>query len=432
MTLSANTKRNLAIAFLVLIGLGSFLVFYRFLEVPRYLTFDEIEFAKLAVLLKKLPWAPYNSYATGHATLYFYILQCSLSIFGITTFGLRLPAAVFGVLAPLVLYGIARLLIPRTQHLLVTELFPFLMAFLLITSRWYLNFARFSFEVTFLLLLELLSLFFILSYERWRRLRFIMLSGIFAGLAYNSYQPGRIFFLVPLFMLVFHVIGWRRLLRLDFKPLAHKKRLLVASFLAPFITLILPLTIYLSLHKDIRMFQQFYPDNHEMTLPEKWGYFTRNLTSTALIFNVRGDMSGRHNYPGKPALNPITGTLFLAGLGIALWRIKRRENQVFALWFILALIPTLVTYPWENPNMLRTYTVLPSVIYFVILPLITLSRHPLLRTNRAMMLFIASVVLLCTASAVYEMRTYFVHQSAVFEEAFEAHDPLIRYFEWER
>ena len=95
-------KKTIPIIILTLIS--AFLIFYRFTDIPKYLAFDEVEFAKLALSLQNKPYTPYSTLATGHSTLYFYILLTSLKTFGINTFALRFPAAIFGILSVIMFY----------------------------------------------------------------------------------------------------------------------------------------------------------------------------------------------------------------------------------------------------------------------------------------------------------------------------------------
>ncbi|PIY72321.1 hypothetical protein COY87_01585 [Candidatus Roizmanbacteria bacterium CG_4_10_14_0_8_um_filter_33_9] len=434
-------------------------VFFEFLNIPKNTTFDEIEFAKLALQLNNKPYTPYSMYATGHATLYFYIILFSFKLFGVSLFSLRLPSAIFGVINPLIFYFIMKKVFKPFCHPefisrslnnkkmpkpsqeeqvrhdnFLLQYLPLILSFIFITLRWYFNFARFGFEVTFLLFLELTSLLFILLFSEKKQIKYLILSGIFTGLAYNSYQPGRIFILVPFFFLVTKVlinnvvpikVGVHQSILNRFRIKSGMTILLY--FLIPFIILISPLTFYLNIHKDTRFYQQFYPDNHEMTLQEKETFFVRNLSSTIGIFNIKGDVNGRHNYPNKSALNPILGILFIVGLCISVKGLKKNNNQMFLLWFFLSLAPTLVTYPWENPNMLRTFTVIPSVIYFIGLAIKTILDIKIIQKIIYRKILFMTIFGLIFISSVYELRTYFVHQSTVFKEAFEAERPLKTY-----
>lgn len=427
-----NTKYSVVITALVLALLSAFVIFYRFTNIPKTLTFDEIEFAKLALSLTKQPYIPYSSLATGHATLYFYILLFSLKLFGITSFGLRLPAALFGVTTVVLSFFVLRKVVQKMDipHSLFSHIFlPLVGTFIFATTRWYFNFARFGFEATFVLFLELASLLFFLIYSDHRQKKWLVFSGVFAGLAYNSYQPGRIFFIIPLTMLFFFILE-RKQHRLDFSFFTKYTLITFFSFLVPFVILITPLSLYLSQHKDVRLNQLMYPVNTEMSIGEKVQFFERNVVSTTLMFSVKGDVNGRHNYPNKAALNPLMSLFFISGFIIAFWNIRNKMNQLFLLYFFVAIVPTLLTYPWENPNMLRTITCIPSIIYFSTYALakgyLFLERK--FRVHHKIL--VIGIFMYICISALYDIRTYFVFQAPVFNEAFEAKMPLSYYIQY--
>lgn len=373
--------------------LSIFVIFFQFNEVPKNLSFDEVEFGRLARSLDGKPYQPYSSLATGHSTLYFYIILFSFKVFGVNNFGLRFPAALFGVLSVLFFY----LIIKKVFHK-QASLFYVISSVIFLSSRWFFNFARFSFEATFLLFLELASIYFLFLSSKWS----LILSGFFAGLAFNSYTPGRIFFLLPLFSIV--VSSWK------VKQTLAKNLLF---FLIPFIIVIAPLSLYLLRHQDARVDRLLFWKNREMTVAEKISGTWQNMSSISGMFSFKGDLNGRHNYPGKPALNPILGILFIAGLILAIKQFSNFNNKFFLFYFLLSLIPNVMIYPWENPNMLRTFTAIPSVVYFAggaIAEIIKKYRHKYT-------VFI--IILFIIVSSIYEIRTYFKYQVYVFNTAFE-------------
>jgi 4-amino-4-deoxy-L-arabinose transferase-like glycosyltransferase len=398
--------------------ISAFLIFYRLTEIPKNLSFDEVEFTKLALSLNNKPYISYSQLATGHSTLYFYILLTSLKIFGLNTFALRLPAAIFGILSTIFFYLIMQKVFKQQKfstpyHLPPT---PFLITLIFLSSHWFLNFARFSFEATFLLFLELVSIYFLISFWQEKRNQniFLLISGLFAGLAFLSYTPGRIFFLLPLSFLILQTLQTLKLYKL-------------AYFLIPFLIIITPLSNYLLTNNDTRIDQQFFLKNKEMTINEKVDGLWKNISSTALMFNVKGDVNGRHNYPNKPALNPILGILFIIGLIISIKNFKNLYNKLFLLYFLISLFPALMTYPWENPNMLRTFTALPSAVYFigvVIYYLIAIATRLSFGKIIPKYLIFNTFYLILIFSCFYELRTYFKYQSTVFNQAFEIKLPL--------
>lgn len=392
-------------------------VFYKFNLIPKNLSFDEVEFTKLALSLDKKPYTPYSPLATGHSTLYFYTILWSLKNLGINSFALRLPAALFGILSILFFYLVVGRLKNYQLKIRGFNFLPFVLSLILLTSRWFINFSRFSFEATFLLFLELASIYFLLKFEdvsKTKRLIFIIISGVFSGLAFISYTPGRIFFLLPIIYLLFEN---------KFKIAAIKQLL---YFIVPFVIVITPLTSYLATHQDTRIDQQFFLNNHEMPVNEKLTGLWNNISSTALMFNVKGDVNGRHNYPNKPALNPLMGALFIIGLLISIKNLKNRYSKLFLIYFFLSLLPAVMTYFWENPNMLRTYTTLPSVVYFIGLTVLALTNliNRVIKVKKLRYIIFIIIGFIFLLSSFYELRTYFKYQSIVFNQAFEIKLPL--------
>ncbi len=149
----------------------------------------------------------------------------------------------------------------------------------------------------------------------------------------------------------------------------------------------------------------------------------QNIANTALMFHVKGDINGKHNYPLKPALNPVLGILFLAGMFIALKERKKTYHQIFLVYCILSLIPTLFTYPWENPHMLRTFTAIPSVVYFIGIGIMYSIEIFHLQGGRSG-IFLLLLIFIMTLSTLYEIRTYFFYQRKVFIQAFEVKGKL--------
>ncbi len=373
----------------ILALISSLIIFYKFNLIPQNLSFDEVEFAKLALSLDKTPYTPYSPAASGHSTLYFYFLLGSFKIFGINNFALRLPSAVFGVISVLIFYLIMRNLVKPWNNVILKQYLPLVASLLLISSHWYFNFARFSFEATFLIFLELTALLFLFKFFSKNNFNYLSLSAVFTGLAFHSYYAGRIFFLLPLLAL-----------------LVKKYTKKAVYFLIIFLIIASPLLIYNLQHPAERVTE---------LLINNFLMFFENLKRLLLMFNIEGDMNGRHNFPGKPALNPILGLLFLFGFGLLIKKISRFENKLMLSYFILSLIPSLLTIPKDNPNMLRTFTALPSTIYFSIL---SLSFFLSLKYKFKNLIIFVSCLLLFISSF-YELRTYFSYQSRVFKNSFE-------------
>lgn len=391
---------------IIILIITTSLIFFRFNQIPKNLSLDEVEFTKLALSLDGKPYTPYSPYATGHSTLYFYLLLISFKIFGVTNLGLRFPSALFGTLNIIIFYLILKQVFGRRKQSINL---PLILSLGLATSRWYFNFARFAFEATFLIFLELSSLYFLFKYKKTKKNLYSSLCMLFSGLAFNSYPPGRIFFLITLPSLIF----------LFLKKNGFSKKRLLAEVIIPlviFVLTITPLSLYFTKHPPVRVNQQLFLKDKNLTLNKKLKFAWINIKKTALMFNFKGDVNGRHNYPYKPALNPILGLLLILGIFYSSIQKKDFSTSLFIGYFFISLLPSFLTYPWENPNMLRTITSLPSIFFFIGKGIqLVISQNLILKRK----LFVSFLVLsLLAISSVYEIRTYFIYQSQVFKQAF--------------
>ncbi len=399
--------------FIVLIA--SIVIFLKFTQIPAHFAFDEVEFARLALSLKDSPYSVYSTLATGHSTLYFYVILASFYLFKVSSFALRLPSAIFGVLSALVFYKLmVGLFINKKIELkfkkaMLTVPLAFLLTLILVSSRWFFSFARFAFEPTFLLFLELSSLYFVFKFvssEKWRHLG---ISAIFAGLAYHSYTPGRIFFIIPMLTVIL---------------LTKNKFKNISSYLIILFMVMLPLIVYLWQHQDIRIREQMYISNTELTIEDKIAFFEANTLNNIKMLYVpgQGDGNGRHNYPLKPAINPILFALFVLGSAVALSKPRNKTHAIFWIYLGISFAPTLLTYPWENPNMLRTYTMIPGLVYFIGVGLSRSIEVINARFNKPLWrsIVVAGLLLIVCASSLYELRTYFYYQARdVIPHAFD-------------
>lgn len=412
-------KKILPVIFLLVVS--SFLVFYKYSEIPKGLTHDENELARVAFSLENKPYTPFTTVADGHGTPYFYVLLLSFKTFGVNQFALRFPNRIFSVLNVLLFFLIVLTIyktnIGKKSPLAISYyLLAIGLSLLLLTSRWFLHFSRVSFEMPFLLFTELVSLYFVLVFLTKNVTRYtlhviLILSAIFSGLAFNSYQPGRIFFILPLALLIFKRSSWKKIL----------------LFIGAFIIVIIPMSFYLLSHpgNDIRIDQQFFLKNSSLSLEKKAEFLSQNISSTLFMFFTQGDMNGTHNYTGKPALNPILAGFSLIGIFLALKNFRNHYSLMFIIYFLISVVPTILTYPWENPNMLRTYTALPSIVYFCGLTLIAITDLlKKLKFKKLSYLLLITCYLLLFTSVIYELRTYFYYQPLVFKEAFDKPDHL--------
>ncbi len=156
----------------------------------------------------------FHSLAEWRTPLYLYSAVPTVAIFGISAYGVRLPAAIFGILGVWALY----LLI---KQLFKNENLALLSAFVLAISPWHIQYSRAGFEVTQLLFFLLIGLYFF--FKSFKQGKFLWLSVACLCLTPWIYSTAKLF--TP-FLLTFLAIFWRKQL------LSLPKKYLVYAFIA--------------------------------------------------------------------------------------------------------------------------------------------------------------------------------------------------------
>ncbi len=97
------------------------------------------------------------------------------------------------------------------------------------------------------------------------------------------------------------------------------------------------------------------------------GALLENFRKHLGMFHFEGDPNGRHNIPGAPMLDLLSGLLMLVGLVVALSRWRNVAYLVLPVWILVMIMPGALTIPWEAPQSLRTITVIPAVVTLITL-----------------------------------------------------------------
>jgi 4-amino-4-deoxy-L-arabinose transferase-like glycosyltransferase len=283
--------------------------------------------------------------------LLFYFAAIPIAGFGPHPWTVRLVPALAGALTPLALYWAARPLFGVRVALLA--------AALLAVSVWHIALSRLAFAATLGPLLTALALGLI-----WRSLedgpqrrRYIQagLAGGCAGLAPYAYHPSRLAPLVVALMVVL-VLG------LDWRAWRAAAPRLFAAAVAMLLVLG-PLIQYALSNSDAfshridqtSIFSAGGSDGHTPA----W-LLDQNARLIAGMWNEQGDTNGRHNLPGAPMLDPITGIAFVAGVGMLLVGPGDRRNLIAPLWLGVMLIPGLLS--GQAPHSVRTVEAIPPTL----------------------------------------------------------------------
>jgi hypothetical protein len=96
------------------------------------------------------------------------------------------------------------------------------------------------------------------------------------------------------------------------------------------------------------------------------------LASTSehlLMFNYRGDPNGRHNLPGAPMLDQLSGVLLVLGVLICIVHWDKPRSVLLLLWLLVPLLGGILSTWFEAPQSLRSFGALPAAYALACLPI---------------------------------------------------------------
>src|SRR5581483_6203322 len=232
-------KSKILVFLLVILFIASFLRLWRLGEVPISPDWDEVSLGYNAYSIVQTGRDEYGkflpvvlrSYDDYKPALYSYLAIPSVKIFGLNTWAVRLPSAVFGILTVLATFFLVKELFKRNDIALVSSFF-------LAVSPWHIQFSRVAFDSNVGLALNVFAILFLL--RSLNKNIFLFLSILFAALSLYVYQSEKVF--TPLIFLAILLIYKREFL---LKP----KKFLVGAFILG-IVISLPMLSFLISNKN--------------------------------------------------------------------------------------------------------------------------------------------------------------------------------------
>ena len=130
------------------------------------------------------------------------------------------------------------------------------------------------------------------------------------------------------------------------------------------------------------------------------------------MFHVRGDGNGRHNLPGEPMLDWFTGVFMVFGVVAALRRWRDVRSLLLLGWFVIMLLPGVLSLEFEAPQALRSIGAIPAAVLLATLGLerFTVPFRPLFNSAQSSVFAVAGVALVVALNA----GTYFGAQANSF------------------
>ncbi len=385
--------KKFTILLVIIIALATLLRFWQLGSIPPSPDWDEASLGYNAYSILHTGRDEYGkqfpiileSFGDYKPALYAYLSIPSIAIFGLSTFSVRLPSAIFGVLTVLAVYFLVKELLSRGQELkekdpLINENWklkiPIIAAALLAVSPWHIQFSRVAFETNVGVALSVFAALFFLY--GLRRNRLLLLSAAFFGVELYAYQSDKVF--APLLLFVLVVIYFRKLLRVQ-------KRYLIGAILIgllvsfPMAFSVLSNSTTLSRAASVSIFSGQSDDfarnadklllDHQrhdilgLLLDNRRVLFAREIVANYIShwdlnwLYVKGDIP-RHHAPGMGLLYLVMAPfLFIGFYKLLFGRYPKRMRFTLLAWFLIAPIPASITT--GVPHAVRTMHFLPAI-----------------------------------------------------------------------
>jgi len=342
----------------------------------------------------------FKSFGDYKPGLYIYLSAPPVAIFGLTEFAVRLPSALFGGMASLLIFVLGRSLFSRRVGLAA--------ALLLALNPWTIHFSRAAWEANVALTLTILAACLFL------RRRFAA-SAVFFGLTFWTYQGAKLF--TPLLISAL--------------ASAHRKSLIgnLKSFIKPLLLLLLlifPIIIGLGGQsgrlKVFSVFSYTRPAEAVQSILDQETNpapgFLFSLFHSELFDQVRGitlrylnHFSPRFlffegDWANPRQAVPFYGYLhlpeiltFMLGLA-AILKLKTSSSKLVLWWLLLAPIPSAF-----SRDIISAVRSLPLSVPLVMISALGLAR---LSTKKILVLPFLLLLLLCTF---YYLDLYFTHSA---------------------
>ncbi len=304
--------------------------------------------------------------------LYAYLTIPSILLFGLNTFAVRLPSAVFGIISVIAVFFLIREIFERYKY---KDILSLLVSFLLAISPWSIQFSRVAFEAQVGAALNLLMVLFFV--EGLKKPWLLCLSAFFAGLGIYAYQSEKVF--TPLLVLVLVLIFKKEVFSLG------KKHVFSAIIVG--LIVVTPMAFYILnnraallrvtgtsifsyqteiLSDTIKKLERDRANNDYLglILDNRRLVYAKNIVSGYIshfspnwLF-ITGDIS-RHHAPNMGLLYLFEFPFILLGIYFLIFGNfdKKTKLAVFA-WFLIAPIPASITT--GVPHAVRTLNFLPT------------------------------------------------------------------------
>ncbi len=374
----------------------------------------------------------FHSLAEWRTPLYLYGSIPTVYLFGISPLGVRLPAAIFGVLGVLAMYLLVRQVLKGVSH--NASLIAIVASFLLAISPWHIQYSRAAFEVTELLFLLLLGIYFFLrSIEK--NGAGLWLSVLFLILTAWTYSTAKLF--TPLFMATIFLIFRDRIF--SFPRMALFKAMAIGVVFG--IPLIYSTLFgggaqrfnYLSIFTDPTMEGDVgFARLNDAQVRARYGGGVISKAVSRIIHNkytfwgeriidnyfsafsfdfffIRGDINLRHSIEGMGQFYKADIIGMLLGIVFFFFFFKGRKMVALILfWILIGVIPSSITRDGAN-HATRLILILPPFIFLISYGLVEAYARISKSTPKYSTIFVVALIVLMAGNFLFYQHNYWVH-----------------------
>jgi len=427
------------VVLIAIILIASFLRLWNLSSNPPSLFGDELDLGYQAYSILKTGRDYYGNFMPIHfhslaewrTPLYLYSAVPTVAIFGISPLGVRLPAAIFGILGVLVFYLLVKKLTLNNKQSLALRAEPLaiIASFLLAISPWHIQYSRAGFEVTLMLLLLLLGLYFF--FKSFHNSKFIIHSSICFVLTPWVYSTAKLF--TPLLLLFLLLVWWKEIVKIPKKYLIFAIVALVIvgvpiaystifgggtqrfSYIGVFSNPVTETEVGSSRLNDARMRGEtgggLHPTLLDRVFHNKFTFWGESLIenylqafSTNFLF-VKGDLNFRQSI-GRGEFYRIEIVALI--LGIIFFFTEKRDKKIkwlIAFWILTGVIPATLTRDGGN-HATRLILILPPFILLMAYGWVGIVR---LLSGKKKYLLVGAISLIYLVSFVTYQHYYWYH-----------------------
>lgn len=391
--------------------LGAFLRLYKLDSLPPGETFDPAYYGLDALIILDGHFPVFFETNFGREPLFSYIVAACVAMLGVGSMAIHVASALCGILTIPVVYLVADELFAEEKGLL-KQFGPPLAALAMALSFWHLSWSRYGVRAILTPLFAALTMYALWRGMRTRRRGAFAWCGFWLGLSMYTYQASRI---LPALIGII-LVRWLWAQRPPDAP-AVPIRLPPRRAWIPLLIVIVvatavasPLFVYSLKHggnltERIRQVSIWSGEGKEGSLAT----LRQETIKTLQVFSFRGDPEPTTNIPGRPALNPFFSVLFVLGILISLFRLKRMPYLSLLLWLAIMCAPGVLAQ--FGPAAKRVIGALPAVMLLIavgaLTPLDALRRWLAGRTPQARPFVMALAVSLVIIGFAYSgLRTF--------------------------